>query len=64
MHHNRSTSKRSSSPNVVPEVSSALPQADGSCFGKPKAQAEAGDELDEVKPPELPEFLRLNDGGE
>jgi protein-tyrosine phosphatase len=64
MHRNRSTSKRSSSPNVVLEDSSALPQADGSCCGKPAApEAEAGDELDEIRPPELPEFLKLNDGG-
>jgi protein-tyrosine phosphatase len=64
MHRNRSTSKRSSSPSVVPEDSSPLPQTDGSCFGKPKAPAAVEDDVpEEANPPELPAFLKLTDAG-
>jgi protein-tyrosine phosphatase len=64
MHRNRSTSKRSSSPNVVTENSSALPQADGSCFGKPAAtEAVEHIKAEEARSPELPEFLKLTDSG-
>jgi protein-tyrosine phosphatase len=64
MHHNRSTSKRSSSPHVVPESSSTLPQADGSCLGKPAAPEAVEDfKAEEAKSPKLPEFLKLTDSG-
>jgi hypothetical protein len=60
MHRNHSTSKRSRSPQVVSRDSSALPQTDGSCFGKP-AVAVQEPEPEAPKPPELPSFLRLTD---
>ncbi len=63
MHRNRSKSKRSRSPSVVPEDSCTLPQTDGSCFGRPAAAAaqEPEPEPEAPKPPELPSFLRLTD---
>jgi len=66
MHRNRSTSKRSSSPHVVVEDSSVLPQADGSCFGKPKgpaAEVEMEDANETSQPRQLPGFLQLTDAG-
>ncbi|KAL5323315.1 hypothetical protein ACEPPN_007849 [Leptodophora sp. 'Broadleaf-Isolate-01'] len=60
MHRNRSSSKRSGSPVVVPEGSSNVAQLDGSCFGKP-AGAKYQDEPVEAGPPPLPSFLTLTD---
>ncbi len=67
MHRNRS-SKRSRSPVIAPESSTAFPQVDGACFGKPDAKEDdapitAPKPEEPAAPPALPSFLAITEAG-